>query len=342
MSLGLAVSLPGATATKQTGRPSGPSMITDDQSTDALSIVQPEQGAKCRFPWMIPFFFARIAGLLAATLSIAMLARAAGDDSPVLARPFIALDNGLTDIKTAAEQAALLEKFGYDGICTRPAKATAELFDEMEKRGLKIKASYVVLPADKDATIPEAVATHIRMLKGKGTLIWLGVSKREPDEEAAVRLIRKVCDLAEAYGLEVALYPHVGELWTDTIGNCARLADQAERKNLGLSFTLCHFLAWQDATELEATLRAFGPRLKCVQINGCDALPPGKVDWSRLIQPLGEGSFDVSRVIRCLDEIGYQGPVILQCYQIKRPSRDHLAVSMQGWRNLQKTNNQTK
>jgi sugar phosphate isomerase/epimerase len=283
-----------------------------------------------------------VRALFTATLSVAMLASAAGDDSPVLPRPFIALDNGLTDIQTAAEQAALLKELGYDGICTRPAKATMELFDEMEKRGLKIKASYVVLPADKGATIPEAVATHFRMLKGKGTLIWLGVSKGEGDEAAAVRLIRKICDLAETYGLEVALYPHVGKLWTDTIGNCARLADQAERKNLGLSFTLCHFLAWQDATDLEATLRAFGPRLKCVQINGCDSLPPGKVDWSRLIQPLGEGDFDVGRVTRCLDEMGYQGPVILQSYQIKRPARDHLEVSMQGWRNLQKNNNRTK
>lgn len=286
--------------------------------------------------------FARFPGLLAGILSLALMASAAGDDSPVWSRPFIALDNGLTDIKTAAEQAALLKELGYDGICTRPTNATGELFDEMEQRGLKIKASYVVLTANEDAAIPEAVATHIRMLKGKGTLIWLGVSKGKADEEAAVRLIRKVCDLAETCGLEVALYPHVGELWTDTIQHCARLADQAERKNLGLSFTLCHFLARQDATELEATLRLFGPRLKCVQINGCDALAPGKVDWSRLIQPLGEGSFDVGRVTRCLDEMGYQGPVILQCYQIKRPSREHLAVSMRGWQRLQTANHQKK
>jgi sugar phosphate isomerase/epimerase len=274
---------------------------------------------------------------LVAILFLAAWAHAAGNEAPVAPRPFIALDNGLTDIPAVADQAALLQELGFDGICTRPPKATAELLDEMEKRGLQIAASYVVLTADQDATIPAAVATHIRRLKGKGTLIWLGVSKTEADEAAAVRLIRAVCDLAASCGLEVALYPHVGNLWTDTIGNCARLADQAERPNLGLSFTLCHFLAAQDATELEATLRAYGSRLKCVQINGCDALPPGKVDWGRLIQPLGEGNFDVGRVMRCLDEISYQGPVVLQSYQIKRPARDHLAVSMRGWRNLQKT-----
>ena len=290
---------------------------------------------------MIPFIPAGFPVLLRGIVCLAMVALAIGEDSPVSPRPFFVFDNGVADLKTAGEQAVLLKELGYDGICTRPAHATPELFDAMEKHGLKIKASYVVLPADKDAAIPEEVAAHIRTLEGKGTLVWLGISKGMGDEKAVVELIGKICDLAQTSGLEVALYPHVG-FWTDTTGNCARLADKAGRKNLGLSFSLCHFLALQDAKELEATLRAFGPRLKCVQINGCDSLPPGKPDWSRLIQPLGEGSFDVSRVIRCLDEIGYRGPVNLQCYQIKRPSRDHLNLSMQWWRNLHKSNGQKK
>lgn len=276
----------------------------------------------------------RFASLLAAILALAVVGSASGQDSAVVSRPFFVFDNGLTDIKAAREQAALLKELGYDGICTRPAQATKELFEAMDTEGLKVHASYVVLPAKKDAVVPAEVATHIRMLKGRGTLIWLALSGAKADEEDAVLLIREVCDLAEVSGLEVALYPHVG-FCTDTIGKCARLADKAVRENLGLSFTLCHFLAMHDERELEATLRAHGPRLKLVQINGCDALPPGKPDWNRLIRPLGDGTFDVGRVIRCLDGIGYRGPVNLQCYQIKGPAREHLARSMRAWRKLQ-------
>lgn len=248
-------------------------------------------------------------------------------------RPFFVFDNGLGGLKTPEEQAALLKELGYDGICTRPAHATPELFMALDKNGLKVHASYVMLAAEKNASVPEEVAAHIRKLEGRGTLIWLSLTNPKADDETAVRLIMKACDLAQASGLEVVLYPHVG-FCTDTIEKCARLADKADKKNLGLSFTLCHFIALHDEKEIEATLRAHGTRLKLVQINGADAIPPGKPNWSRLIQPLGEGSLDVGRVLRCLDTLGYQGPVNLQCYQIKRPAREHLAISMDAWRKL--------
>jgi hypothetical protein len=35
-----------------------------------------------------------------------------------------------------------------------------------------------------------------------------------------------------------------------------------------------------------------------------------------------------------LDEIGYEGPINLQCFHIKQPARKHLGQSIQGWRAL--------
>lgn len=35
-----------------------------------------------------------------------------------------------------------------------------------------------------------------------------------------------------------------------------------------------------------------------------------------------------------LAKLGYNGPVTLQCYQIKQPAEVHLAQSMQAWRQL--------
>lgn len=274
-------------------------------------------------------------------LALAATTSVSADPSPPAPRPFFVFDNGLTDIKSPAEQAALLNELGYDGICTRPANATTEWLDAMDQARVKIIASYVVLAAKEGETVPAEIAAHIGKLKGRGTLIWLGLSNPKADDETAVRLLREICDLSAEAGLEVALYPHVG-CCTDTLEKCARLADLADRKNLGLSFTLCHFLAMNDEKEIEASLRSFGPRLKCVQISGCDVVPPGKPDWTRLIQPLGEGTLDVGRVIRCLDEIGYRGPVNLQCYQIKRPAREHLTISMRAWRNFHQTNQEKK
>ena len=264
---------------------------------------------------------------------VALMAFAVAECLAAEPPPLFVFDNGLSGLTSPTEQAALLKELGYDGICTRPANATPELFAAMDREGLKVRASYIAVPAAKGSHVPPEIAGHIGMLKGRGTLIWLGLTDAKAGDDRAVEAIRKVCDLAAAADLEVALYPHVG-FKTSTVRECARLADLADRRNLGLSFTLCHFLAQNDAKELETTLRAFGPRLKLVQINGCDAIPPGKADWKRLIQPLGQGTFDVGRVIRCLDAIGYQGLFNLQCYQIESPAREHLTASMRAWRNL--------
>ncbi|MDQ5980770.1 MAG: hypothetical protein QG602_3748 [Verrucomicrobiota bacterium] len=50
--IGLSLALPGAIAAEPPARPNVLFIITDDQSYDALSIVQREQGAQGRFPWL--------------------------------------------------------------------------------------------------------------------------------------------------------------------------------------------------------------------------------------------------------------------------------------------------
>jgi len=251
-------------------------------------------------------------------------------------RDFFVLDNAFSDIKSPDEQAALLEKLGYDGICTRPQNATPEFFAAMDGHGIKVAASYISLPVmEGGAEIPAKIEEHMRNLKGRGTIVWLTLSNSKATDQAAVATIRKFCDHAAGLGLEVVLYPHVG-FKTNTAAECERLRKLAERPNLGISFNLCHFICQEDSTGLEATLKAVAPHLKIVQIHGADELPPGNPDWPRLVQPLGQGGFDISRVMRTLDEIGYQGPVNLQSYSIKLPAAQHLAASMEAWKNLNK------
>jgi sugar phosphate isomerase/epimerase len=247
-------------------------------------------------------------------------------------RSLSVFDNGMTDIKSVREQAVMLKELGYDGICTRPDYAGDELFEAMDSQGLEISATYLVIPANPgESEIAPNIVAHLNKLKGRKTIVWLAINNQKADDEATVQTIRKLCDLASGNGLEVVLYPHTG-FRTSTAVECERLVKLADRTNLGVSFNLCHFLSQNDAARLESTLKAIAPHLKMVQISGADDLPPGKPDWKRLIQPLGSGSFDVGRVFRTLDKIGYKGPVNLQCYQIKLPAREHLTLSMNAWR----------
>jgi len=249
-------------------------------------------------------------------------------------REFSVFDNAFSDIKSAGDHAALLEKLGYDGICTRPQNANDEFFAAMDRHGIRISATYVTLPAEGDGSqVTPDLADHLHKLKGRKTIVWLAITNENATDEATVSTIRKVCDLAAENGLEVVLYPHVG-FKTHTSAECERLRKLADRPNLGISFNLCHYLCQDDPAGMEAALKAAAPHLKLVQISGADEIPPGKPDWQRLIQPLGQGSFDMRRVFRTLDEIGYKGPVNLQCYQINQPASQHLTASMEAWKKL--------
>jgi sugar phosphate isomerase/epimerase len=75
------------------------------------------------------------------------------------------------------------------------------------------------------------------------------------------------------------------------------------------------------------------PRLWAVSINGTDEFDD-KPGWNRYIQPLDKGSFDVAAFLKTLKELGYKGPIGLQCFGIGGDIREHLARSMDAWRKL--------
>lgn len=250
-------------------------------------------------------------------------------------RSLFPFDNGLTDIKSVEQQAVLLKELGYAGICTRPKNATAELYAAMDNHGLKICASYVVLPAGKGGNISQSVIQHMNCLKGRNTVIWLGLTGKALSDEPAVAAIRKIGDLAQSNGLTVALYPHTG-FYAGTVKTCLRLIKKANHPNVGVSFCLCHFLKQNDHTKLEATIQSAAPHLRLVQINGAELKESGAKEWSDLIKPLGTGNFDMNRLLRALDKADYNGPFNLQCYKIAQPARKHLGASMNAWKQYHK------
>jgi sugar phosphate isomerase/epimerase len=247
-------------------------------------------------------------------------------------RAFYAFDNGLDSIATLEGKAALLKQLGYDGITWRPGN-TATMLAELDKQGLRMGASYVVLKASPDACpVPAEVVSEIEALKGRDTLISLAVTGKSTDEIVLPAILR-IAEIAERCGLKVALYGHVG-FYLDTDAKLLGLVKRAARPNLGLGFNLCHFLIQNDESALEPTLRAAAPFLYLVSINGADRGDTRKMTWDQLIQPLGQGSFDSRKLLRLLDGIGYRGPVSLQCYQLKPPPAEHLEKSIRAWRAL--------
>jgi len=261
-----------------------------------------------------------------------LVSAASAEETHSKSRAFFAFDNGLRQTDGLEEKAALLAELGYDGIAWRPGK-TVEMLAALDRRGLKMFATYVTLSADDEACrVPPGVVREIQALKGRDTIVWLTIGGKTSDE-VVVEGIRRVCGVAEENGLQVALYPHNG-YHTDTTAKALELAQKADRPNLGVSFNLCHFLKQNDASQLEETLRAAADKLPLVSINGADGGETRRMGWDRLIRRLGEGSYDVAQVLRVLDRVGYTGPIGLQCFNVKGNDRENLRKSIEAWNAL--------
>jgi hypothetical protein len=115
----------------------------------------------------------------------------------------------------------------------------------------------------------------------------------EAGDADAVALLRDIADRAQQAGLNVSLYPHTW-FWMERVQDAVRLARKADRPNVGVTFNLCHCIKVGDACRIGEQLDQAKPYLTFVTVNGAD----GEGGWDRLIQPLGQGSFDVGALLK--------------------------------------------
>lgn len=272
----------------------------------------------------------RIAILILGCVAALVCARAA---EPA----FFAMDTGTRDAahKTPEEQLAMVKELGFAGIgpsYTKP-NALREMLAAVDRQQSKLFALYVPLDLDATAHPSPQIRDAIDQLRGRDAILWLWVvsTAHQPSDQGgdarAVQMLREVAALAEPAGVRIALYPHAGT-WVERVEDAVRVARGVDRKNVGVTFNLCHWLK-VDGTNLEARLKEALPHLFVVTINGADA---GGKDWGKLIQPLGSGTFDVGKVLAKLAELGWQGPIGLQHFGISGDAKANLRRSMDAWR----------
>jgi acetyl esterase/lipase/sugar phosphate isomerase/epimerase len=242
-------------------------------------------------------------------------------------------DNGAgRDVIPLPEQAALAKRIGFAGMLFTGTKNIPEMLALHKARGMRMLGIYTGMNVSDarpgyDPGLPRA----IEQMKGSGALITFIVQGKSAEGDAiAVSTIREVADLAAKAGLKVALYPHYG-FHMARIEDALRIRELTGRENVGVIFNLCHWLRSGDAeANLSLRLRQMKPHLLMVSINGSDR----EGDWDRLIQPLDRGSYDVGALLAELRKIDFNGPIGLQCYNIKGDREENLTRSMAAWRKL--------
>lgn len=234
------------------------------------------------------------------------------------------------------EQAKMLKELGYDGVGHIWLDKVEERLKTLNDAGLRL--FQITMKVDLAANPPYEARFKdvLALVSGRQVQFCLLVSGAKPSDSAAdprgVEILREMSTLARSSGSQLLLYPHVND-WIERIEDSIRVANKVNRPNVGVMFNVCHWLRADKQRDYEPLLKQAMPRLWAVSINGADELDeqPG---WAHYIQPLGKGNFDMTGFLRTLRDLGYRGPVGLQCYGITGDAREHLAQSIAAWRKM--------
>jgi sugar phosphate isomerase/epimerase len=239
--------------------------------------------------------------------------------------------------RSLGEQAVMLKELGYDGVGHIWLDKVDERLKTLDAAGLRlyqITMTVEVAPGKRpyDPKLKDVLA----LVKGRKVQFLLLTSGGKPSDASldphAVTVLREMSALAADAGAQLLLYPHTGS-WVERIEDAVRVAQKVDRPNVGVMFNLCHWLRVDKGRDYRPLLKQAMPRLWAVSINGADQRDNGP-GWDHYIQPLDKGSFDVGGFLKTLKELGYRGPIGLQCYGIGGDAREHLARSMAAWGKL--------
>ncbi|MEI8373586.1 MAG: sugar phosphate isomerase/epimerase [Planctomycetota bacterium] len=235
------------------------------------------------------------------------------------------------------EQAEMLKELGYDGVGHIFLDGVAERLKTVDAAGLTLyQITMTVDVAPGKRPYEARFKDVLKLVKGRNMQFALLVNGATPSDPTvdprAVTILREMSDLARESGSQLLLYPHQSS-WIERIEDSVRVAEKVDRPNVGVMFNLCHWLRVDKQRDYKPLLKRAMPRLWAVSINGADP-QDNKPGWGHYIQPLDKGSFDVGSLLATLKELGYKGPIGLQCFGIGGDTREHLARSMTAWRKL--------
>jgi len=235
------------------------------------------------------------------------------------------------------EQAVMLKELGYEGVGHIFLDGVAERIKSLDDAGLQLYQITMNVDVAPGKTPYEARFKDVlALVKGRHVQFDLLLNGMPPSDVSvdphAVEILREMSDLAKDSGAQLLLYPHQSS-WVERIEDAVRVANKVNRPNVGVMFNLCHWLRVDKQRDYKPLLVQAMPRLWAISICGADELDPAP-GWAHYIQPLDKGSFNVGLLLKTLKDLGWKGPIGLQCYGIGGDAREHLARSMAAWGKL--------
>lgn len=235
-------------------------------------------------------------------------------------------------------QAQLIKRLGFDGFSGHTNDDYFARRAALDKAGLKMPEVYWGIDMDSTGQISykEGLKEIIKDSKDRDLVIALFfnvkhfMDNKDEGDLLLAKAIAELADFAAPYGVKIAIYPHVSN-YCETSEHSVRLAKMANRPNVGAIFNTCHLLKVEGEEGWEQKLLNALPYLYMISINGADSGNTKEMNWDKLIQPLGEGTFDTWKLVKLAKDSGYEGLFGLQCYDIKQDCETALTKSINTW-----------
>lgn len=250
--------------------------------------------------------------------------------------PLSAYNFMMTEFKPA-EQQEILKKCGYSGVCLVVNTETdLPVLDDhikaphIRQGDFQILAVLTSIEITADSIKPGNVFLEklFSRLEKTKTIFWPIISKGTSDERVAEAL-SQIAGLASRFNVQVVLYPH-DQTYMETASHALKLIKMTGRKDLMLSFHLCHELRVGNGPTMGKAIQEVAPYIALASINGADnemqadSIP----GWDDAIRPLYTGSYNTQNYLDELVKSGYKGPIVLHNWGIKeKPFETYLVRS---------------
>ncbi len=278
-------------------------------------------------------------------MGVLLFASAAADVSKVqeLDNVFYCFNNGVRTLPNAPKgvdaQAALVKKIGFDGLAGHREETYYDWRKAMNAVDLPMPEMYIGLSISKNgkAVYHKDLKNILKDSADTGLLMTLhlhnnsGIQDRQKVDQTFVQGIQELADFCHPLGIKIAIYPHVN-FYCEKISHAVKLAEVVNRRNTGVVFNTCHYWKVEGSQNWKEAIQLAKPYLFMVSINGIDDGDTKTMGWDRLIQPLGEGTFDTYELVKYVKDLGYDGLFGLQCYNIKQDCEKALTKSIETWK----------
>lgn len=243
--------------------------------------------------------------------------------------------------ETPQEKAKLMKTMGFDGLEGFGYEDFFDLKKELTSEGLRMPVNYVKLDFGEEGKLKQVTINEIKEMiaaSDKGSIIYFALvgksilEHKETGDEMVVPVLREFSDFAKTFGVKLCIYPHVN-FYCETVAHSVKISEMVNRTNFGAALNLCHLLKVEGVEDLDSKVEKYASHLFAVNICGADIGDTKQLGWDRLIQPLGQGSFDTYGFVKTLKEQGYDGPIGVQVYNLKGDVVETLTQTKKVWNN---------